>query len=217
MNELILQAAQKLAQGEVVALPTETVYGLAADASNPSAVAQIFALKNRPKNHPLIAHISPDADITHWIDESRMSADIWCMTRALMAAFSPGPLTLVLPKHPNIDGQLTGGKDTIALRAPNHALFQDVLRELARLKNTKHVALAASSANLHGQDSPTKAEQVEKNFGDIFRIDGGESVIGVASTIVDLTSGVPMVSRTGHITLNDIERVLNESALHPQN
>jgi L-threonylcarbamoyladenylate synthase len=139
------------------------------------------------------------------------------MTRALMAAFFPGPLTLVLPKHPNIDGQLTGGKDTIALRAPNHALFQDVLRELARLKNTKHVALAASSANLHGQDSPTKAEQVEKNFGDIFRIDGGESVIGVASTIVDLTSGVPMVSRTGHITLNDIERVLNESALHPQN
>ncbi len=217
INAQVRLAAAKLAQGEVVALPTETVYGLAADASNPSALAQIFTLKQRPTSYPFIVHIAADADICHWIDDSRMTQDIWRMTRALMATYFPGPLTLVLPKHPSIDTQLTGGKDTIGLRAPNHTVFQAVLRELAQLNNTEHVGIAASSANLHGQDSPTRAEQVRATFDGVYLIDGGESVIGMASTIVDLTTGEPRIVRQGHITVDDIARVtgVTPTVIHP--
>ena len=216
MNELILQAAQKLAQGEVIALPTETVYGLAADASNPSAVAQIFALKNRPTHHPLITHIAADADIRYWFDESRMSEAIWRLTHAMMAAFFPGPLTLVLPKHPQIDACVTGGQDTIALRSPNHAVFQDVLGELARIKNTPNVGIAAPSANKFGRVSPTRAEHVRAEFGDsVWVLDGDAAVIGIESTIVDLTTGVPRILRFGHITPSDIERVTGLAPILP--
>lgn len=216
MNELILQAAQKLAQGEVIALPTETVYGLAADASNPSAVAQIFALKNRPTHHPLITHIAADADIRYWIDESRMSEAIWRLTHAMMAAFFPGPLTLVLPKHPQIDACVTGGQDTIALRSPNHAVFQDVLGELARIKNTPNVGIAAPSANKFGRVSPTRAEHVRAEFGDsVWVLDGDAAVIGIESTIVDLTTGVPRILRFGHITPSDIESVTGLAPILP--
>lgn len=208
MNSQIHIAAQKLAQGEVIALPTETVYGLAADASNPSAVAQIFALKNRPTHHPLITHIAADASIHYWIDESRMTDEIWRLTHALMAAFFPGPLTLVLPKHPRIDACVTGGQDTIALRSPNHAVFQDVLSELAIIKNIENVGIAAPSANKFGRVSPTRAEHVHEEFGEaVWVLDGDAAVIGIESTIVDLTTGVPRVLRFGHITPNDIERV----------
>ena len=217
MNSHIHTAAQKLAQGEVIALPTETVYGLAADASNSAAVAQIFALKNRPTNHPLITHISADADIGYWIDASRMSDEIWRLTNALMAAFFPGPLTLVLPKHPQIDASVTGGQDTIALRSPNHVVFQDVLSELARIKNTLNVGIAAPSANKFGRVSPTHAEHVRAEFGDaVWVLDGDASVIGIESTIVDLTSGVPRILRFGHVTPNDIERVTGIVPILPE-
>ena len=209
-------AAHKLAQGEVIALPTETVYGLAADASNPLAVAQIFALKNRPTNHPLITHIAADADMSHWIDGSRMSDEIWRLTHALMAAFFPGPLTLVLPKNPAIDASVTGGQDTIALRSPNHAVFQDVLSELAKIKNTTHVGIAAPSANKFGRVSPTRAEHVTQEFGDaVWVLDGDAAVIGIESTIVDLTTGVARILRFGHITPSDIERVTGVAPLLP--
>lgn len=210
-------ATVKLAQGEVIGLPTETVYGLAADACNPTAVRQIFTIKNRPSNHPLITHIAADAQIAYWIDSTRMNDEMWRLTHALMAAFSPGPLTLVLPKHPQIDATVTGGQDTIALRSPNHALFQDVLRELAQLKHTPNVGIAAPSANRFGRVSPTRAEHVRAEFDDqVWVLDGDASVIGIESTIVDLTTGVPRVLRFGHITPQDIERVTGVAPIVPR-
>ena len=213
----VFLAAEKLAAGEVIGLPTETVYGLAADAENSSAVRQIFTIKNRPSNHPLITHIAADADIGYWVDAARMSDEMWRLTRALMAAFFPGPLTLVLPKNPAINDVVTGGQNTIALRSPNHALFQDVLSQFARIKNTPNVGIAAPSANRFGRVSPTRAEHVRAEFDDaVWVLDGDASVIGIESTIVDLTSGVPRVLRFGHITLQDIERVTGVVPILPE-
>lgn len=210
----VASAAARLVAGEALALPTETVYGLAADADNPRAVAQIFALKNRPVNHPLITHIAADANIAHWVDAARMTESMWQMTRDLMAAFFPGPLTLVLPKHPNVDGCVTGGQDTIALRSPNHALFQDVLQLMAKLKSVDRVGIAAPSANKFGRVSPTRAEHVWEEFdGAVAVLDGDASVIGIESTIVDLSSGVPKLLRYGHITGAEIERACGVAVL----
>ena len=214
----VLLAAEKLAVGEVIGLPTETVYGLAADAANPSAVREIFTIKNRPSTHPLITHIAADADIGYWIGAARMSEEMWRLTRALMAAFFPGPLTLVLPKHPQIDATVTGGQDTIAFRSPNHVLFQDVLAQLAVLKNTPNVGIAAPSANRFGRVSPTRAAHVREEFEHaVWVLDGDASVIGIESTIVDLTSGVPRILRFGHITPQDIERVTGITPISPEN
>jgi L-threonylcarbamoyladenylate synthase len=214
----VLLAAEKLAAGEVIGLPTETVYGLAADAANPSAVREIFTIKNRPSTHPLITHIAADADIGYWIDAARMSEEMWRLTRALMAAFFPGPLTLVLPKHPQIDATVTGGQDTIAFRSPNHVLFQDVLAQLAVLKNTPNVGIAAPSANRFGRVSPTRAVHVREEFEHaVWVLDGDASVIGIESTIVGLTSGVPRILRFGHITPQDIERVTGITPILPEN
>ena len=211
-------AAEKLAVGEVIGLPTETVYGLAADAENPLAVREIFTIKNRPSNHPLITHIAANADIGYWVDATRMSDEMWRLTRALMAAFFPGPLTLVLPKNSAINDVVTGGQNTIALRSPNHALFQDVLSQFARIKNTPNVGIAAPSANRFGRVSPTRAEHVRAEFGDaVWVLDGDASVIGIESTIVDLTSGVPRILRFGHITPQDIERVTGVTPILPEN
>ena len=213
----VFLAAEKLAAGEVIGLPTETVYGLAADAAHPSAVREIFAIKNRPSNHPLITHIAADADIAYWIDAARMSDEMWRLTRTLMAAFFPGPLTLVLPKNPAINDVVTGGQDTIALRSPNHALFQDVLSQLARIKNTPNVGIAAPSANRFGRVSPTREEHVRAEFDDaVWVLDGDASVIGIESTIVDLTTGVPRILRFGHITPQDIERVTGVAPFLPE-
>lgn len=158
----VTDAASRLVSGEVVGLPTETVYGLAADALNPTAVAQIFALKGRPTNHPLITHIAANTPIEPWVDGARMSADMWDVTHALIDAFWPGPLTLVLPKAPHIDATVTGGQDTIALRSPDHALFQAVLQEMHRLK---HAALNTqpSAANIHAQAVHSPAAQTTKH------------------------------------------------------
>ena len=218
VNPEVLLAAQKLAAGEVIGLPTETVYGLAADASNSDAVRRIFEIKNRPSNHPLITHIAADANIEYWIDAARMTDDIWRLTRALMAAFFPGPLTLVLPKNPAISSIVTGGQDTIALRSPNHALFQDVLAELAKLKNVPNVGVAAPSANRFGRVSPTHAEHVIDEFdGQVWVLDGDAAVIGIESTIIDLTTGVARILRFGHITPQDIERVTGVAPILPAN
>ena len=143
---------------------------------------------------------------------------MWRLTRALMAAFFPGPLTLVLPKHPQIDATVTGGQDTIAFRSPNHVLFQDVLAQLAVLKNTPNVGIAAPSANRFGRVSPTRAVHVREEFEHaVWVLDGDASVIGIESTIVDLTSGVPRILRFGHITPQDIERVTGVTPILPEN
>ena len=205
MSNNVLLAAQKIAQGEAIGLPTETVYGLAADAQNPAAVAKIFALKNRPTHHPLITHIAMGADIHYWIDDTRLSDEMTELMNTLIEVFWPGPLTLVLPKATHIDSAVTGGQDTIALRCPDHALAQAVLRELAVLQNTPNVGIAALSANRFGRVSPTRAQHVRDEFkNEVWVLDGDASVIGIESTIIDLTRGAPILLRHGHITPDDI-------------
>ena len=201
----VVLAAQKIAAGDVIGLPTETVYGLAADAQNPHAVARIFALKDRPTSHPLITHIAAEADIHYWLDETRMTPDMTDIMNALIDAFWPGPLTLVLPKSPAINDAVTGGQNTIALRCPNHALAQAVLHALSQAQRTSNVGIAAPSANRFGRVSPTHAQHVRDEFNDqVWVLDGDASVIGIESTIIDLTRGTPVLLRHGHITPEDI-------------
>ncbi|MGL4767104.1 MAG: L-threonylcarbamoyladenylate synthase [Formosimonas sp.] len=208
MIDAVQLAAQKLADGQLIGLPTETVYGLAADARNPAAVRQIYELKNRPITHPLITHIAADADVFAWVNADALSERTRAMVTQLIAAFWPGPLTLVLPKAAHIDATVTGGQDTIALRSPNHPLAQAVLHEMARILRTDVVGIAAPSANHFGRVSPTRAAHVRDEFGDaVWVLDGDVSDVGIESTIVDLTRGEPMILRLGAITADDIERV----------
>lgn len=205
---MIKLAAQKLADGELIGLPTETVYGLAADARNPAAVRKIFELKNRPITHPLITHIAAGADVFAWVDAALVSAYTRQIVEQLTAAFWPGPLTLVLPKAAHIDATVTGGQDTIALRCPNHPLAQAVLRELAILQKTDVVGIAAPSANHFGRVSPTRAAHVTDEFGDaVWVLDGDVSDVGIESTIIDLTRGEPVILRLGAVTADDVLRV----------
>lgn len=204
-QDLIQLAAQKLLSGEVIGLPTETVYGLAADAQNHAAVAQIFSLKNRPTTHPLITHIAVDADIDYWLDTTKINAEMRDLINVLTDVFWPGPLTLVLPKSPQIDACVTGGQDTIALRCPNHSMAQAVLQAFAKIKKTPNVGIAAPSANRFGRVSPTRAAHVREEFNDnVWVLDGDASVIGIESTIIDLTRGAPVLLRHGHVTPDDI-------------
>ncbi|TDR32175.1 L-threonylcarbamoyladenylate synthase [Hydromonas duriensis] len=208
LTQNVVVAAQKLVAGEVIGLPTETVYGLAADAQNPRAVAKIFTLKNRPTTHPLITHIATDADVFYWLDSSRLTVEMRELMDMLIDAFWPGPLTLVLPKSPAINTAVTGGQQTIALRCPDHPLAQAVLKELSHLKNTPHVGIAAPSANRFGRVSPTRAQHVRDEFGEtVWVLDGDASVIGIESTIIDLTRGAPVLLRHGHITPDDVFEV----------
>ena len=196
-DEAVNQAVQLLQQGECVALPTETVYGLAADAANAQAVDKIFAAKGRPKNHPLIVHIPDVSHLEKW------AADIPATAYALAEQFWPGPLTLLLKKAPHVDGVVTGGLDTIALRVPAHPLFLSVLAQLDS-------GLAAPSANRYKQLSPTIAEQVSKGLqGRIAAVlDGGPCAHGLESTIVDLVSDLPRILRAGPITKQQLDVAL---------
>lgn len=171
---LVLDA---LKRGEVAAIPTETVYGLAADATNDAAVRQIYALKKRPLNHPLILHVSQQADLTRWV---RVIPDY---AQQLIKKFWPGPLTLVLPcRLDTVNPLITGGQTTIAIRAPNHPLIQDLLSQL-------DFPLVAPSANQFGKVSPTTAQHVQESFKEheLLILDGGRCVVGIESTIVDAT------------------------------
>ena len=124
---VLAEAAQRLAAGGLVAFPTETVYGLGADAENPAAIARIYAAKGRPANHPVIVHVAPEADITYWAESVPAQA------RALMQAFWPGPLTLILPRARHVPAAVSGGQDSVGLRCPSHPIAQALLREFARL------------------------------------------------------------------------------------
>lgn len=195
--ELMNRAVEILRRGGVIALPTETVYGLAANAEDELAVRRIFAIKGRPATHPLIVHL-PDAEALplwarHVPDEARR----------LAAAFWPGPLTLVLPRSPRATDAVTGGQDTVALRVPNHPVALAVLRALGG-------GLAAPSANRFGRVSPTTAEHVRLDLGDEVELilDGGPCTVGVESTIVDLSSGAPAILRPGGLPAEELERVL---------
>ena len=193
----IPRAVQLLRQGELVALPTETVYGLGADALNPDAVAKIFAAKGRPSDHPLIVHLADAGQIMTWAREVPKDAI------ALARAFWPGPLTLILKKEEGVPDLVTGGQDTVGLRVPDHPVALELLRAFGS-------GVAAPSANRFGRISPTTADHVRQELGSrvALILDGGACKVGLESTIVDLSRGVPVILRPGAIGADEIARVL---------
>jgi L-threonylcarbamoyladenylate synthase len=194
------EALRRLQDGDVIGIPTETVYGLGADATNPAAVARIFALKGRPSNHPLIVHIADPRALDGWAE------DVPALARRLAERFWPGPLTLILKKSSRVPGTVTGGQDTVGLRCPSHPVAQALLREFAKVGSG---AVAAPSANKFGHVSPTTAQHVRDEFGpDLFVLDGGECEVGLESTIVDFSRGSAVLLRPGAITREDIAAVL---------
>jgi L-threonylcarbamoyladenylate synthase len=198
------EAVSFLKKGELVALPTETVYGLAADATNEKAVSKIFSAKGRPSDHPLIVHLDSFDKVIDWVEEIPDSA------QKLADYFWPGPLTMIFQKKKWVSDLVTGSLGTIALRVPKHPIALTVIKKLGS-------AVAAPSANAHKRISPTKPEHVLKTLsGKIAAIvDGGSCSIGVESTIIDMTSAVPVILRPGAITRLMIEPVLNINIQEP--
>lgn len=205
------RAVELLRAGELVAFPTETVYGLGADASNPAAVAKIFAAKGRPADHPLIVHVCGHAAVDRWAEQ--IPAVAW----ELMEAFWPGPLTLILKKQAWVPDAVTGGQDTVGLRVPGHAVALELLRRFAASPGGvgQHGGIAAPSANRFGRISPTTAAHVLEELGDRVPLilDGGACSVGIESTIVDCSRGEPVVLRPGHIAPAHLEAVLGRRPL----
>ena len=197
----IEQAAETIAAGGLVGLPTETVYGLAADAANETAVAKIFAAKGRPSEHPLIVHVAYAASASHF------ASQIPDFAQKLMDAFWPGPLTLILPRRPEVAAAAAGGQNSVGLRCPSHPVALALLTACAQ--RGIH-GLAAPSANQFGRVSPTTAQHVQSEFaGTLWRdmpiLDGGACSVGIESTIVDCSRGVPVLLRPGVLTQVQIE------------
>jgi L-threonylcarbamoyladenylate synthase len=200
----IARAAALLDAGQLVAFPTETVYGLGGDAENPEAVARIYAAKGRPANHPVIVHLAPNGDPNYWVERLPSEA------QRLIDAFWPGPLTLILKRAAHIPAAVSGGQDSVGLRCPSHPVAQTLLEAFSALRNG-HGGVAAPSANRFGHVSPTTAQHVRDEFGDTIHVlDGGSSDVGIESTIVDLSRGFPALLRPGHVTPQDIADVLGE-------
>jgi L-threonylcarbamoyladenylate synthase len=200
----IARAAALLDAGQLVAFPTETVYGLGGDAESPDAVARIYAAKGRPANHPVIVHLAPDGDPNYWVEQLPSDA------QRLIDAFWPGPLTLILKRAAHIPAAVSGGQDSVGLRCPSHPVAQALLTAFSALRNG-HGGVAAPSANRFGHVSPTTAQHVREEFGDAIHVlDGGSSDVGIESTIVDLSRGFPALLRPGHVTPQDIADVLGE-------
>jgi L-threonylcarbamoyladenylate synthase len=208
----IAAAARALEQGALVALPTETVYGLGADAENPAAVAAIYAAKGRPQDHPLIVHLAPDAELDDW------AAAIPDEARQLAAAFWPGPLTMILKRAARIPAAVSGGQDTVGLRCPSHPVAIALLQAFKGGRG----GIAAPSANKFGNVSPTTAQHGRDEFGAdrtvAMVLDGGQSQVGIESTIVDLsrlaTHG-PVLLRPGHISAEAIAAVIDRLPAAP--
>lgn len=208
----IAAAARLLEQGQLVALPTETVYGLGADAENPAAVAAIYAAKGRPQDHPVIVHLAPDADLAYWASEIPAEA------HQLAAAFWPGPLTMILKRAAHIPDAVSGGQDTVGLRCPSHPVAIALLQAFKGGKG----GVAAPSANKFGNVSPTTAQHVRDEFGAdgalALVLDGGQSQVGIESTIVDLSrlaSHGPVLLRPGHISAEAIAAVIDRLPAAP--
>lgn len=198
----VTRAAQALARGELVAFPTETVYGLGADAANDAAVAKIFAAKGRPSDHPLIVHV-PDAQAV-----DAFAARVPAFADKLMQAFWPGPLTLILHRRAGVAAAAAGGQDSIGLRCPSHEVAHALLIACA---GAGVRGLAGPSANRFGRVSPTTAQHVEAEFDpSLLVLDGGPCRVGIESTIVDCTRGAPVLLRPGMITAAQIERACGE-------
>jgi L-threonylcarbamoyladenylate synthase len=193
----IAQAAQALRDGQLVGLPTETVYGLAANATDDAAVAQIFVAKGRPADHPLIVHVASVEQV------ALFAAQVPEFAQCLMAAFWPGPLTLILPRQSGVATASAGGQDSIGLRCPSHPVAQALLLACLPLGVW---GVSAPSANRFGRVSPTTAAHVQSELGsDLLILDGGECDVGIESTIIDCTRGEPVLLRPGHITRGQIE------------
>ncbi|AEC51980.1 sua5 superfamily-related protein [Pyrococcus sp. NA2] len=197
-------AARLIREGKLVAFPTETVYGLGADALNESAVRRIFEAKGRPADNPLIVHISSFSQVHELAREVPEEA------KMLAREFWPGPLAIVLPKSEIVPKVTTGGLDTVAIRMPANKIALKLIELSGR-------PIAAPSANISGKPSPTSAEHVAEDFyGKIECIvDGGETKIGVESTVIDLTEWPPVLLRPGGLPLEEIERVIGEVRVHP--
>ena len=201
--DAMARAAQTLQAGHLVAFPTETVYGLGADATNASAVARIYEAKGRPADHPLIVHVGDMQDIADWSD------DIPDYAIALARNFWPGPMTLILKRSALAQDFITGGQDTVGLRVPNHVIALALLNEFKKLGGK---GVAAPSANRFGHVSPTTAQAVSDELSQYLApedllLDGGPSLVGVESTIIDCTSESPKILRPGAITEEMIEAV----------
>lgn len=192
----IATGAALIRAGGLLGLPTETVYGLAADADNAEAVAQIFKAKGRPADHPLIVHVRDATGVDHF------ARDVPDFARALIAAFWPGPLTLILPRRDGVAAASAGGQDSIGLRSPSHPVAQALLKACLDASAGPAVwGVAAPSANQFGRVSPTTAAHVQGEFGDsVTVLDGGPCTVGIESTIIDCTRGVPVLLRPGAIT-----------------
>jgi L-threonylcarbamoyladenylate synthase len=203
MNNDIAAAAKALKNGNLVAFPTETVYGLGADATNPAAVAKIYSTKGRPANHPLIVHVSSLERALEWA--SYQPEYLF----HLASAFWPGPMTLILKRSALAGDFVTGSQDTVGVRIPNHPVALELLSAFEALGGK---GVAAPSANRFGKVSPTTAEAVERELGDYLGVDdlilpGGQCEVGIESTIIDCTSSQPAILRLGAVTAAQVEAV----------
>ena len=206
----IAQAVKALASAELVAFPTETVYGLGADACSDAAVAKIFAAKGRPSDHPLIVHVADASEV------ALFASEVPGFAQQLMQAFWPGPLTLILPRRADRAAAAAGGQASIGLRCPAHPVAHALLQACAR--NEPPIAgLAAPSANKFGRVSPTTAGHVRSEFGEgLLVLDGGPCRVGIESTIVDCTRGVPVLLRPGVLTREQLEAACGQPLRLPQ-
>jgi L-threonylcarbamoyladenylate synthase len=197
-------AVDALRDGELVAFPTETVYGLGANASNPAAVRKVFELKDRPPSHPVIVHIDQQKYLRRWVRELTPEAE------KLADAFWPGPLTLVLPRGEGVHDVVTGGQDTVAIRIPSHPMARQLLDAFGG-------GIAAPSANRYGRLSATRAEHVQDEFGDAVKVilDGGECQLGLESTIVSCIAGEVRLLRPGAVTLTQLRGVAGSVSIGP--
>ncbi|MEX8506487.1 L-threonylcarbamoyladenylate synthase [Leptothrix ochracea] len=200
----VMEAAQALAEGHLVAFPTETVYGLGARADQAQAVAQIFAAKGRPSDHPLIVHVADAAAAAHF------AAELPPVAQQLMQAFWPGPLTVIVPRRAGLAAEAAGGQDSIGLRCPAHPVAHALLQAAAALGV---MGVAAPSANRFGRISPTTAAHVAREFADqpeLLILDGGDCNVGIESAIVDCSRGKPVLLRPGALERAAIEAAAGE-------
>ncbi len=210
-NDLLQKAIKILDNGGLVGIPTETVYGLAADAENQEAVESIYKAKNRPSNHPLIVHLANAKAIPRWVSDFNEDA------KKLTDAFWPGPLTIILRKSDVAKGFVTGGQDTVALRCPSHPIAHRLLEIFDRGQGK---GLAAPSANSFGRISPSTAQHVRDGLGEKpegkvdLIIDGGPCEVGIESTILDLSGDTPRILREGAIDSDQISSVIGKPVMH---
>lgn len=198
----IQQAVNLLQSGKLVAFPTETVYGLGADAKNPAALMKIFQAKGRPMDHPLIVHLASPSQLDEWVSEMSPAALL------LATAFWPGPLTLIFKKAPQVLDLITGNQETIGIRIPHHPVANMLLTQFGS-------GLAAPSANRYGRISPTTADAVREELGTAVDLvlDGGQCAVGVESTIVDVSGDTPVILRPGMISAAQIETILQQAVM----